>query len=400
MIWSRSHDRRWDGLRRAPARLAIVQWNGEIGGAEVLSLELARAFHQRGVSSEFVFVTAGGSLAERVAHAGIPYHVLGYGHGRDIVCHPRRYSAAVAASGPDGALLPECGFIGAALRGGGFPAPIVAVEHGTLLQRPRSAGRMAMRHINRIVGAWADDLEIGVSDFIVARMRQGPHARRFGRIHNGVDTARFAPVPAPPPAAGDDAGVAGFAGRLILGKGADDAIAAVARALERAPWRLLIAGDGPDRERLSALARRLGVADRVEFLGMVAEVSRLWERCHVAIFPSNQFIESFGMVALEAMACARAVIATRNGAATELVLDGETGMVVAPGDIDALASALVAYGDRPELALAHGAAGRARARRRFHIDQCAEAYLRCFGLADDQGATTPISPARRVASRA
>ncbi len=133
---------------------------------------------------------------------------------------------------------------------------------------------------------------------------------------------------------------------------------------------------------------------------MVADVGRLWERCHVAIFPSNQFIESFGMVALEAMACARAVVATRNGAAPELVLDGETGMVVAPGDIDALASALVAYGDHPELALAHGAAGQARARGRFHIDQCAEAYLRCFGLVDDQGATTPISPARRVVSRA
>jgi glycosyltransferase involved in cell wall biosynthesis len=365
--------------------VAIVQWNGEIGGAEVLSVVLASAFRRLGVNSEFVFVTSSGPLVDRLVRADIPFRVLGFKRGRDIMWHPLRYSAAVAACGPDGALLPECGFVGAALRAGGFDAPIAAIEHGVLLQRPDSAAQTVARLLNRIAGAWADDVEIGVSDYIVERMRRVPHARRFGRIYNGIDPAPFASVRSALGDRGEDLSVVGFAGRLIPGKGADDAIAAVAQALRRAPLRLLIAGDGPDRERLSGLARSLKIADRVEFLGMLADVRQLWQRCDVAIFPSNEFIESFGMVALEAMACGKPLVATRNGAAPELVRDRETGTVVSPGDVAALADALVTYAHRPALARSHGAAGRARVIQRFQIDQCAEAYLRCFGLIGSAG---------------
>ena len=388
MIRSPRGGGRPDRRHETPARLAIVQWNGEIGGAEVLSVALACAFRRLGVNSEFVFVTSSGPLVDRLVRAEIPFRVLGFKRGRDILCHPRRYSSAVAASGPDGALLPECGFIGAALRGGGFDAPITAIEHGVLLQPPRTAAHAVTRLVNRIAGAWADDVEIGVSDFIVDRMRRVPHARRFGRIYNGIDPA---PLTSVPPARagrsdrGEDAGVVGFAGRLIPGKGADDAIAAVAQALRRAPLRLLIAGDGPDRERLAGLARRLNIADRVEFLGMLQDVGQLWRRCDIAIFPSNEFIESFGMVALEAMACGKPLVATRNGAAPELVCDRETGTIVTPGDVGALADALVRYAQRPELARSHGTAGRARIMQRFQIDQCAESYLRCFGLRGSAG---------------
>jgi glycosyltransferase involved in cell wall biosynthesis len=122
------------------------------------------------------------------------------------------------------------------------------------------------------------------------------------------------------------------------------------------------------------------VSDRVEFLGLVENMPRFWQSCDIAIFPSHQFIESFGMVALEAMACAKPVIATRNGGAPEVVIDGVTGTVVEPGDVAALERALVTYAGDADLRREHGAAGRARAMEKFDIHECARAYLRCFDV--------------------
>ena len=77
------------------------------------------------------------------------------------------------------------------------------------------------------------------------------------------------------------------------------------------------------------------------------------------------------------MACGKPVIATRNGGAPEIVVDGVTGTIVEPGDVAALAQALVTYAGHPELRSA-GAAGRARAIEKFDIYESARAYLRCF----------------------
>jgi glycosyltransferase involved in cell wall biosynthesis len=84
------------------------------------------------------------------------------------------------------------------------------------------------------------------------------------------------------------------------------------------------------------------------------------------------------MSALEAMACARPVIATRRGALPELVRDGETGRVIPPGDVAALSEAIVAYATAPGLRVRHGESGRRRVEEHFHIDDCARAYLACL----------------------
>src|SRR5947208_15441464 len=101
-------------------RLALVQWNGQIGGAEVLSVDLAAAMRRLGADIEVVFITFPDPLSERLADAGVPFRSLGFERGRDILIHPRAYSRAIAAVGPDGVILPECGFIGAAMRFGGY----------------------------------------------------------------------------------------------------------------------------------------------------------------------------------------------------------------------------------------------------------------------------------------
>jgi glycosyltransferase involved in cell wall biosynthesis len=270
--------------------------------------------------------------------------------------------------------------MGAALRLGGYRAPIVAVEHGALLTLPALSPRARLsRQLNYLIGAWADDEEVAVSDFMLERLRRQPHARRTRRIHNGVDPERHLPRARGGDVESETASlVVGFSARLIAGKGADRLIAAVAHANRSCAMKLLLAGDGPERARLFGLAQSLGVGSEVEFLGVIDDLPALWARCDVAAMPSDTFTESFSMVTLEAMSAAKPIVASRNGGVVELVLDGVTGRLVDRGDIDALARALIAYAEQPALRAAHGAAARARAIERFHIDACAQAYLSLF----------------------
>jgi glycosyltransferase involved in cell wall biosynthesis len=359
-------------------RLAVVLWNGNLGGAETLSVALAERMGRLGGNVTVVFVQGAWPLAERLASSEIEHKTIGLAHGRDVLRHPRRYAAEVTDAGADGALLLECGFMGASLRAGGYGGPIVAVEHGALLGLERfSPLRRLCWRIDRLSGAWADDAEIAVSDFMLSKLRRHSHARLIRCIHNGIDPNTYIPRDRPSGDPGAEV-VVGFAGRLIRGKGADKLIRAIAQANEQIPVKLVIAGDGPERAELTSLAREVGAESRVRFLGVVNDMPDFWQRCDVAAVPSDTFIESFSMVTLEAMTCGRPSVASRNGAIPELILDGVNGTLVAPGDVGALARALVDYAKHPELRRAHGAAARARAIEQFHIDDSALAYLDLF----------------------
>ncbi len=320
--------------------------------------------------------TEAGPLADRLASAGIRSRTLGFERGSHVLRHPRRFAEQVAARGARSVVLPECGFFAAALRLGGYRGRIVAVEHGSLLEPSRSTANRAWRRVSRTVGARAENVDVAVSDFMLGELLRAPHAREVVRIYNGIDPSRFAPHVSAPVA--DRETVLGFAGRLIPGKGTEDAIRAVVMASKRALVRLRIAGDGPQRASLQALVQSLDAQVVVEFTGMVADIATFWAGCDVAVFPSRELAESFGMSALEAMACGKPVIATRRGALPELVLDGETGALVPPGAPDMLCAAMLAYAAQPALRAQHGAAARARAEDEFHIDRCARAYLACL----------------------
>ncbi len=131
-----------------------------------------------------------------------------------------------------------------------------------------------------------------------------------------------------------------------------------------------------------ALARDVGAAASVRFLGMIDDVVDFWRRCDIAIVPSSSFIESFCLAAVEASACGKPLIATRNGALPEVVLDGATGKLVPPGDVDAISRAIISYARHPSLMIEYSQAARAWAVERFHIDDCALAYLDLFAEID------------------
>jgi N-acetyl-alpha-D-glucosaminyl L-malate synthase BshA len=136
-----------------------------------------------------------------------------------------------------------------------------------------------------------------------------------------------------------------------------------ARIRQQVPARLLMVGDGPDLVDTAALARSLGVADEVQFLGEQDQLVPLLSLAHAFLLPSSQ--ESFGLAALEAMACEVPVIASRIGGLPELVEDGVTGFLLEPGDLEGMARSGIALLTDEALQRPMAERARAAAKARF-----------------------------------
>lgn len=159
--------------------------------------------------------------------------------------------------------------------------------------------------------------------------------------------------------------------RLTEQKGVDVAVRALAKIREREPRAVLVVlGEGPERARLEALARELGVADALFLPGRTGDVAAVLRRAELVVHPARW--EGFGLALLEAMLAARPVVATRVSSAPEIVADGETGLLVPPDDASALAEAVSALLADPTRAAAYGGAGLARARLEFSVARMAE----------------------------
>jgi glycosyltransferase involved in cell wall biosynthesis len=194
---------------------------------------------------------------------------------------------------------------------------------------------------------------------------EGFHGESFEIVHYGIDPN------GEPPAYGEHGSRLLCVGRLIPIKGHIVLLRAFADAKRELPdLELDIAGRGPLEPALRALAHELGVADSVHFLGHVSPIQGAIERSEVVVVPSMG--EGFGMVALEAMERARPVVAAAIGGLGELVQDGETGLLVPPGEAEPLRDAIVRLAGDRELARRMGEAGRRRALQRFLQTFCTD----------------------------
>jgi glycosyltransferase involved in cell wall biosynthesis len=362
-------------------RVAAVLWNGQIGGAETYTADLCRTMRDLGAEPGIVFVTGGEPLSMRLDANGIPYRSLELRRGREVAYHPRALARAVQALGPDGVVLTGGGYLAAALRIGGYRGRIVAVMHGGPRELgPSTLHDRVMRPINRATGFWATDVDVAVSDFVLSQMQRQRRRGLLTRIYNGVDLDAYTGRPSS--TNGEGVTVA-YGGRLIEGKGVDVLLRAFAAGAARDDVRLRIGGDGPARPVLERLAAELGLTRIVEFTGWIVDMPSFWRACDVGAMPSDRFIESFGMSAVEAMACGRPIVVTDNGGLPELVVDGITGFVVPRGDASALADALAALTSDADKRREVGNAARARCEQRFNIRVSAAAYLRLFREAGD-----------------
>lgn len=213
--------------------------------------------------------------------------------------------------------------------------------------------------------------------------------KRFATvIFNGVDTNLFKPIE---DGAGlrrrlgflDDDIVFTYAGRMVGWKGLAHAIDALAQPiLSNVPARLLLIADGPMLGQLQERAKELGVLARVVFHEAVPhqELPTYYAAADVGIFPSIGD-EAFGITIAEAMSCARPVIASYIGGIPEVVGNEEScGLLVAPGNVAALAQAMHRLAGSSDLRQQMGQTGRKRVERLFTWDASAQRLLRTLGL--------------------
>jgi len=256
------------------------------------------------------------------------------------------------------------------------PAVIATIHSFDVAISPRSA------LMHRLVGLGVDRY-IAVSSFVADRLSttlrvpprklrivaNGIQLRDFGAHDSTGRTvrscARIPPVVLTP-------------ARLDPIKGHATLLAAAVKVPDTT---FVFAGEGSAREALTAYACRLGVADRVRFLGHRSDIPDLLATSDLVVLPS--LCEGFGLAVAEAMAAGKAVIATAAGAVPEIVRHGETGLLVQPADPDALASAIRGLLADPAKARRLGCAGREYARHAFRadrmVDRVASVYTEILG---------------------
>lgn len=261
--------------------------------------------------------------------------------------------------------------------------PIAAVEHGRLPPRwERPIKRRAFGAVDHVVA---------VSAFSMTRLLAlGVRPRARSVIHNGADAERFGARDDGRAAelrrrwAAADAPVLLTVGNVTERKGQDVVIRALPRVLETVPGvRYLIAGLPTRQPELETLARRLGVAENVRFLGRVDadELPALYRACDLFVMTSRhtpEEFEGFGIAAIEAALCGRPAVVTAGSGLAEAVRDGETGRTVPLEDPEATAEALVELLADPARRARMGEAARRRALAEQTWERAADAYERLF----------------------
>jgi glycosyltransferase involved in cell wall biosynthesis len=204
--------------------------------------------------------------------------------------------------------------------------------------------RGAVEHLAHGIGR-AEQYVTVPSGVPTAELRAAAPARREARARLRLDPTAFV--------------VVGL-GRLVPIKGFDFLVRALPAVVEQIPSaRVLLVGEGAERPRLEALARSLGVAERLGMLGGVFDVTTRLAAADVLAVPSRN--EGMGRVIVEAMALGIPVVATAVGGIPDVVTDGESGRLVPPEDVVALAAALVELGRDEALRDKLGEAAQARA---------------------------------------
>lgn len=242
-----------------------------------------------------------------------------------------------------------------------------------------------LRGVLEDLGLLAADLVL-VNSQAVRRelLAHGLPVRRIEVLPNGVDLETFRPASDWP----RDGGYLLFVGRLVAQKGAEILLRAFGAVLRRCPEsRLVVVGEGELELYLQRVVRYLGFPDRVRFVGWQTGVALadLYRGAQAVIVPS--LYEPFGIVALEALACGRPVVASRVGGLEEIISHGREGFLIALGDHLELARRLVHLLLDPDLRQRMGAAGRERAAE-FGWDRIAGSTLGLYG----EVARQPLEP--------
>lgn len=364
--------------------MKLLFWNElflpDIGGAEINTAHLIRHFRSAGHACSVIAAHGRTPRADHLTHEGeVDVHRFWFHRAllkrdlagiREIV---RGVDAVVSECAPDlihlGTSQPSLFFFLRSKAAREIPTVATIYEPPTDSLTPGSLlGQVLLTRTRRIAPC-----SQAVRAAMLHRLPQ--LADRTKVIHLGLPPPNAEPLPFP---AGAPTLLCG--GRLTREKGIDLALEATARLKEEfADLHLTVFGDGPERGALIDLATRLGLGDRVRFPGWIAPdvVPALMAQHHGILVPSR-WNEPFGLIALEAAQMARPVVAAADGGLAEIVVDGQTGFLVPPEDVSALAESTAKLLRDPALAARLGRAGRKHAATHFGLDRQAEAIVKLY----------------------
>jgi glycosyltransferase involved in cell wall biosynthesis len=351
---------------------------GEVAGGQIVAARLARAAREAG--HRVSFLSPGkGAFVDRMRAEGYEVDVLRLGGALDVRAL-LRLRRALRRRGADVLhthvhfSLNVLGRLAGRLAG----AAVVSHVHIENVFRADGLGRPAQRALDRATARLCARI-LAVSeatrDAVVA---DGYPRSRIEVVPNGVDLVRAEPerlegLPLDTPVVIEVA-------RLAPVKGQRELI----RALARVPEAVLVLvgvafeSDGAYRDELAQEARAAGVDGRVVFAGYRPDAQALVAGADVFVLPSHA--EGMPITILEAMAQERPVVATRVGGSAEVVVDGETGLLVPPGDEEALAAALQDLLGDAELRRRLGTAGRRRVEEHFSAEEMAARVLAVYDV--------------------
>jgi len=357
-----------------PLRIALVAlgFPPAVGGTERYNVEYARRLHARGHALRvFAFGADGPSAAgEREADARLPFPVQREpGRERSGQLEPGALAAWLADARPEVVLLSRASRrLARAASVAARAAPLVVSVH-----------ELAGRHTRRgVIGRWRVRRRYGLdlARHIVVNSRDTGRrvaalraAAPIEVVHPGVDTAAFATDTAARRAARERLGLADSrvvltVSRLASNKGHARVIEALPSLRARFPDLVyVVVGEGAERPALEKLAAARGVAAAVRFEGLVDDVRAWYAASDVFAMVSGRAGaqkagEGFGIAYAEAGAAGVPVVASASGGGSEVVVDGETGRLVEPGDARALEVALAELLADPEAARRLGEAAR------------------------------------------
>lgn len=354
------------------------------GGAEH-SVSLIIRNLDRSIFSPHLVVPREGPMVDEVRAAGIPVHTLPLTRARDAWRFPHFISLLKAHR----IRLVNSHGIRGGLYGGLarmiLPIKVVVCERNLQSWRSRAVPRTIDRFIAR-----NNDFRIGVSQAIVDDMvAAGVCRREMTRvIGGGVDTRRLAVDDARRTRARARFGVAAdelvivTAGRLHRMKGFIDLVEATPRILQQIPKaRIIVAGDGEERETLEKRIRELNVGHAIQLIGFVSDMPELLAAADLFVLPSVSLEgtprEGTPMSIVEALAAGLAVVTTTVSGNAEIIRDGFNGRIVAPQNPAQLAGAIVEILRSPERKqMAEN--GRRLVHERYSIEQVAAGYTEIF----------------------
>lgn len=371
-----------------PVRVTYVIDKLHRAGAQMHLGQLAAGLDRRRIQADVICLLEGGPVADELRARGVPVEVLGLGclYAPRGLAGVARLARHLRRSGPDvlHTYLVSSNVFGTLAGRLGGVAAVVTSRRDTGFSRNWRLRLLEEWVINPRV-----DRVVAVSATIAesARRERRLRADRVLTIENGVDLAALEPALqlrdetrrawglAP-----DDSAV-GAVGHLSPIKGhADFLHAAALLSAAHRRVRFFLVGDGTLRPALEALARTLGIADRVVFTGASEDVPRLLAMLDVFVLPSHA--EGMSNALLEAMALGRPAVATAVGGNPDVVRDGVTGLLVPPGQPPALAAALAELLAEPARAITLGAAARCWVRQELSLERMLRRYEALYlGLA-------------------